>query len=68
MNRRCHQALLLTKAGFHRFGWAHPGEHGIEGIEPSLRQGLNAWNKCDELLEKLPLFKKTSAGGDKAEL
>ena len=42
--------------------------HGIEGIEPSLRQGLNAWNKCDELLQKLPLFKKTSAGGDKAEL
>ena len=39
--------------------------HGMDGIPKPLREGLNAWKKCDALLNKLPLLAK-SAG--KAEL
>eukprot|EP00798_Chlamydomonas_sp_ICE-L_P031804 gene31804-7005_t len=30
--------------------------HGVEGIPQNLRDTLNAWEKCDALLQKLPLL------------
>ena len=32
--------------------------HGVNGIPKPLRDGLNAWKKCDALLDKLPLLSK----------
>lgn len=32
--------------------------HGVEGIPQVLREELNAWQKCDALLAKMPLTKK----------
>ena len=40
--------------------------HGVNGIPKSLRDGLNAWKKCDALLDKLPLLAKPA--GSQAEL
>merc|ERR1712086_331142 len=34
--------------------------HGLEGIPAALRDGLNAWKKCDALLGKLPLLRQKS--------
>eukprot|EP00242_Pyramimonas_sp_CCMP2087_P000706 CAMPEP_0198229476 /NCGR_PEP_ID=MMETSP1445-20131203/114142_1 /TAXON_ID=36898 /ORGANISM="Pyramimonas sp., Strain CCMP2087" /LENGTH=736 /DNA_ID=CAMNT_0043909939 /DNA_START=135 /DNA_END=2346 /DNA_ORIENTATION=- len=34
--------------------------HGVEGIPANLREELNAWEKCDALLEKLPLISALS--------
>ncbi len=30
--------------------------HGVEAIPSNLKDGLNAWKKCDALLEILPLI------------
>ena len=46
--------------------------HGVDGIEPRLRDSLNAWAKCDALLDKLPALQqlraKPVAGETKSEL
>mmetsp|Transcript_35243 Transcript_35243/g.59389 ORF Transcript_35243/g.59389 Transcript_35243/m.59389 type:complete len:367 (-) Transcript_35243:302-1402(-) len=34
--------------------------HGVEGIPANLREELNAWERCDALLEKLPLISALS--------
>lgn len=38
--------------------------HGVEGIEPGLKDGLLDWDRCDKLLAKLPVVR----GGGKDEL
>jgi ADP-ribosylglycohydrolase len=30
--------------------------HGVDAISPTLKEGLNAWKKCDVLLDTLPLI------------
>ena len=40
--------------------------HGVHGIPKYLRDGLNAWEKCDALLNALPRLAKPA--GNKAEL
>uniref|UniRef100_A0A7S0P1C2 ADP-ribosylhydrolase ARH3 n=2 Tax=Calcidiscus leptoporus TaxID=127549 RepID=A0A7S0P1C2_9EUKA len=42
--------------------------HGVEGIPHELRKGLNAWNRCETLLDELMALPPHSADSGKAEL
>jgi len=36
--------------------------HGVDAIPKDLQTTLNAWKKCDEMLDKLPLLSKKGEG------
>ena len=42
--------------------------HGVDVIPPNLKDGLNHWNYCEKLLEKLPLLDGGSGGVNASEL